>query len=76
MISSFHGQMPKVSAFGQGMCHDDGCTWEPFTNHFRQQRKMIVLHQDDRIRTLRLFHNGRSKPCVDGAIFTPVRSLV
>ena len=20
MISSFHGQMPKVSAFGQGMC--------------------------------------------------------
>ena len=51
---------------------DDGGFRQPFANHLRQQREMIVLNQNHGIRPLGLLNDGLGKPLVDGAILVPV----
>ena len=51
MISSRQGQMPKVSALGQGMCQKVMivASRQALAHHPRQQREVVVLDQHDRI---------------------------
>ncbi len=52
---------------------NDSGVRQPFTYHFRQQGKMIILNQDNRVWTFCLFNDGGGKPRIDGTIVIPIR---
>ena len=69
-----HGQIAKDSGLGHGMCQKVmiGRLWQPFADHPRQQREVVVLHQHDRIVGARLGDDRVGEPPVDGAIVLEV----
>ena len=58
--SSRQGQIANASGLGQGMCQNVMivASRQPLADHPRQQREVVVLHQDDRVLGLRLGDHG------------------
>ena len=73
-ISSFQGQMPKVSAFGHGMCQKVMMVAlrQQLADHPRRQGEMIVLHQHDGIVGARLARHRLGEAPVDLFVVVPV----
>ena len=70
MSSSFHGQMPKVSAFGHGICQN--VMMVAFGKRsriiLRQQGEVVVLHEHDRVVAVAPPSNGVGESRVDSLV--------
>ena len=72
--SSRQGQMPKRSAFGQGMCQNVRTVARGSRSRIMRgsEREVVVLHQDDRIVGVDLLAHRVGEPLVDGLVVLPV----
>ena len=68
------GSRLNRARFGQGMCQNATmmASGKPLAEQRRQQREVVVLHEDHRPRAARFGHHGVRKPAIDLLVVPPV----